>query len=62
MGYRWAYDPKGQYVDGHERADVVAFRNKIFLPAMEEFQDRTIKWNSKDGESYEPPEGVRRVL
>ena len=62
MGYRWAYDPKGQYVDGHERADIVAFRNRVFLPAMEEFQDRMIKWNSKDGEQDEPREGVRRVV
>ena len=62
MGYRWAYDPKGQYVDGHERADVVAFRNGVFLPAMEKFQDRMTKWNSKDGKQDEPQEGVRRVV
>ena len=34
MGYRWTYDPKGQYVDGHERNDVVDYRQDIFLPAM----------------------------
>ena len=33
MGYRWTKDPKGQYVDGHERSDVVAHRQTIFLPA-----------------------------
>ena len=25
MGYRWTKDPSGQYVDGHERADVVDY-------------------------------------
>ena len=25
LDYRWTYDPKGQYVDGHEREDVVEY-------------------------------------
>ena len=25
LDYRWTMDPKGQYVDGHERADSVAY-------------------------------------
>ena len=25
MGYRWTYDPKGQYSDGHEREDVTDY-------------------------------------
>ena len=32
LDYRWTYDPKGQYVDGHEREDVVAYCQNIFLP------------------------------
>lgn len=32
IGYRWSKDPKGQFVDGHERADVVAYRKNIFVP------------------------------
>ncbi|KAI0316465.1 hypothetical protein OF83DRAFT_1060295, partial [Amylostereum chailletii] len=32
MGYRWMKTPKGQYVDGHEREDVVAYRQHVFLP------------------------------
>ena len=32
IGYRWTRDPKGQFVDGHERADVVTYQQQIFLP------------------------------
>ncbi|KAI0669135.1 hypothetical protein C8Q78DRAFT_977815, partial [Trametes maxima] len=32
LGYRWAKVPSGQFVDGHERIDVVNYRQKIFLP------------------------------
>jgi hypothetical protein len=33
LGYHWADTPSGQYVDGHERDDVVAYRQNVFLPA-----------------------------
>jgi hypothetical protein len=32
LDYQWTYDPKGQYVDGHEREDIVEYRQKVFLP------------------------------
>ncbi|KAH9933867.1 uncharacterized protein B0H18DRAFT_870317, partial [Fomitopsis serialis] len=32
MEYRWGSGPKGQYIDGHERDDVVAYRQTIYLP------------------------------
>jgi hypothetical protein len=32
LDYCWTYTPKGQYVDGHEREDVMAYRQNIFLP------------------------------
>ncbi|KAI0719430.1 hypothetical protein C8Q72DRAFT_788807, partial [Fomitopsis betulina] len=34
LDYRWTKVPSGQYVNGHEHADVVDYRNNIFLPAM----------------------------
>lgn len=49
MDYRWDYDPKGQYADGHEREDVVAYRQDIFLPKMLELEKRAWQWASKDG-------------
>ncbi|KAF9461006.1 hypothetical protein BDZ94DRAFT_1374217 [Collybia nuda] len=47
MGYRWLYDPKGQYVDGHERADVVNYHQNVFLPAWKKFEDRTRSWTAE---------------
>ena len=32
MGMRWAKTPKGQYVDGHERPDVVNYRQNTYIP------------------------------
>jgi len=62
MGYRWTYDPKGQYCDGHEREDVVNYRNQNFLPEMAKFHLRTTRWTSKDGEQVDPPEGTRWLV
>jgi hypothetical protein len=33
MGYRWTKVPSGQFVDGHERLDVVSYCQDVFLPA-----------------------------
>jgi hypothetical protein len=46
--YRWRKTPTGQYADGHEREDVVEYRNKVFLPALLELEPRLRKW-AKDG-------------
>ena len=32
MGMRWMKTPKGQYVDGHERPDVVDYRQNTYIP------------------------------
>jgi len=37
LGWRNTVVKKGVYMDGHERADVVDYHQKIFLPAMEEW-------------------------
>jgi len=39
LGYRYQSTPKGQYVDGHEREDVVTYREKVFLPKWKKFMD-----------------------
>ena len=44
MGYRWTKKPSGQYVDGHERADVVHYRQTVFLPAWAELDHHTRLW------------------
>ncbi|KDQ06947.1 hypothetical protein BOTBODRAFT_231037 [Botryobasidium botryosum FD-172 SS1] len=39
--YRWKKASGGQYIDGHERDDVVTYRQTIFLPTWAEFLLRT---------------------
>ncbi|KAJ7685853.1 hypothetical protein B0H17DRAFT_836063, partial [Mycena rosella] len=46
MGYRWRKEPKGMYSDGHERADVVHYRQNVFLPRWRELEARSRWWNS----------------
>lgn len=35
LGFEWKQFTKGVYIDGHERVDVVAYREKEFLPRFE---------------------------
>ncbi|KAH8825979.1 hypothetical protein DL96DRAFT_1466400, partial [Flagelloscypha sp. PMI_526] len=62
MDYRWMKTPKGQYVDGHEREDVVHFRQNKFLPALQSLRSRMQQFASEDGASTEPPTSVRPVV
>ncbi|KDQ07621.1 hypothetical protein BOTBODRAFT_119805 [Botryobasidium botryosum FD-172 SS1] len=41
LGYRWGRTPTGQYVDGHERDDVVKYRQEVFLPVFAELLTQT---------------------
>ncbi|KAI5993567.1 hypothetical protein EDD15DRAFT_2367317 [Pisolithus albus] len=45
LGYRWKKEPRGQYSDGHERNDVVAYRQTIFIPAWCRYQPWMRVWN-----------------
>ncbi|KAJ6455552.1 hypothetical protein C8R47DRAFT_934077, partial [Mycena vitilis] len=45
MGYRWKREPKGMYSDGHERDDVVKYRQTVFLPRWRDFESRS-RWYS----------------
>ncbi|KAJ7304897.1 hypothetical protein DFH08DRAFT_658029, partial [Mycena albidolilacea] len=40
LGYRWVtIFKKGQYCDGHEREDIVYYREEVYLPTLKGFQD-----------------------
>ncbi|KAG1722117.1 hypothetical protein EDB19DRAFT_1645998 [Suillus lakei] len=56
LEYRWMKDPKGQFVDGHERDDVVAYRQETFLPAWEAIKEKTRDWSchKRDGDYPRP--------
>lgn len=48
MDYRWKAEPKGQYLDGHEREDIVEYRQNNFLPIWRELK-RLGRWWKEDG-------------
>ncbi|KAJ7210488.1 hypothetical protein GGX14DRAFT_625775 [Mycena pura] len=50
LGWTYSQVKKGVYVDGHEREDVVQYRNEVFLPKMAEYQRRMAKYIEVKGE------------
>ncbi|KAF9470849.1 hypothetical protein BDN70DRAFT_998814 [Pholiota conissans] len=62
LGYRWRAAKKGQYVDGHEREDVVAYREKTFLPAWQALQDCMHNWSTENLPEFGPHRLGRRVI
>ena len=60
MGYRWKKNHKGQYVDGHERADVVHYQQNVFLPAMEQYEHRMQTWVNEHG--WDLPCGITQAI
>jgi len=61
LDYRWTRNPKGQFVDGHERDDVVTYRQGVFLPAWANVKARTRDW-SREGQPDPPPNERRTVV
>ena len=43
-GFRYTKHQKGVYVDGHERPDVVEYRQKVFIPAIRSYQPRIVEY------------------
>ncbi|KAJ8593735.1 hypothetical protein M405DRAFT_730919 [Rhizopogon salebrosus TDB-379] len=62
IGYRWSKTPTGQFVDGHERVDVVEYRQAIFLPVWAELLSRTRIYETNGNECLTQPPGARRVV
>jgi hypothetical protein len=62
MGYQWTKKPSGQYVDGHERPDVVYYRQSVFLPAWAEFNYQTQLWTTENEEIVNEALASGRVL
>ena len=47
-GYCWADLKKGVYKDGHERSNVVAYRNHVFLPSLAALEPTFVRWTYPD--------------
>ncbi|KIJ48164.1 hypothetical protein M422DRAFT_162848 [Sphaerobolus stellatus SS14] len=45
MEYRYGKPSKGMFIDGHERADVVDYRQNVFLSIWAALQERIMLWN-----------------
>lgn len=43
-GFRWLRNPTGQYIDGHERQDVVQYRDTVYVPEMMKLAERMHRW------------------
>ncbi|KIO15956.1 hypothetical protein M407DRAFT_86598 [Tulasnella calospora MUT 4182] len=55
MEYRYGKELKGQYVDGHERDDVVKYRQDVFLKQWMELEERMVVCD-KDGKVISEPD------
>ena len=64
MGYSWRDVKKGVYIDGHEREDVVKYRQEVFLPSLQQVHTRLAKWDDNGNLVREGSqlEGGRRVV
>jgi hypothetical protein len=62
LGYRWQAAKKGQYVDGHEREDVVSYREHHFLPEWKALQDRMQNWTTENLPEFGPHLSIHRVI
>ena len=61
LGYRYTLAPTGQYIDGHKRIDVVAYRKDIFLPRWRALEPTLRIW-TLDGKSEDTTAGDADAL
>lgn len=64
LGWRRTVVRKGVYMDGHERADVVEYRNNIFLPAIAQFEKLMAKYEGPELKKIMPDikEGQKQII
>lgn len=64
-GFHYMRYKKALYFDGHERPDVVDYRQNVFLPAMAEYRDRLVEYrldNIFEEVIKNLPLGVRKLV
>jgi hypothetical protein len=62
-GFRYISHKKGLYFDGHDRPDVLAYRQDYFLPTMKSLESRLVQYVVGDVETEIPPSNfVERQL
>ena len=65
LGFYKSESKKGVYIDGHEREDVVRYRQDVFLPKMKELDSYCTHYDEKEDGTWEAllpdlPAGVKR--
>jgi hypothetical protein len=65
-GFKYTVHKKALYFDGHEREDVIAYRQNVFLPLMKEHMKRLVFFEvgnvEKEGELNLQPDQLKLVL
>lgn len=63
LEFRWRPEAKGMYSDGHEREDVVRYRQEKFLPAYHNLLARSAKFDDDGAEiPWELEDGSKEVI
>jgi hypothetical protein len=62
VGYHWSKMPTKQFVDGHERVDVVEYRQVVFLPVWAELLSQTQVYATNGNKCLVPPPTTRHVV
>ncbi|KAF7364541.1 hypothetical protein MVEN_00323100 [Mycena venus] len=62
LGYRYTMPRKGQYSDGHERPDIVEYRDKAYIPAIRKLQARTQHYSRDGHPEFGPRLPGKRVI
>lgn len=45
LGFKWREPPKGTYIDGHERPDVVHYCQNVYLPSLAQCEPMMRAWD-----------------
>jgi hypothetical protein len=61
-GFKYTAHKKALYYDGHERADVIKFRQEVFLPLMAEYRARLVEYKVGDVDTEVSKEATNYVL
>lgn len=63
-GFQFTEHKKSLYYDGHERPDVVEYRQNVFLPAMEQYRHRLVEYTvgSVEKEVEKQPANTRQLV
>jgi hypothetical protein len=54
LGYRYGAPKKGQYVDGHEREDVIFYQEQVFLPQWRNIEHLMFSWDEDNLPEFGP--------